>query len=160
VIPKTIIYVNNKAKFTAARYTIIRYLIDFCSFTKSEARKLIKRYDADVRSVDKDIIFDNFRREDGDCRIMAATVSMGMGMDIPDVDRVVQFGLPPSISLSDFWQRSRRAMRKKVGQGIAYFFIPYWCFNRLSSDAPVQRKPARERGRGTVPTLPSCLRAM
>jgi len=160
VIPKTIIYVDNKAKLTAARYTIIRYLIDFCSFTKSEARKLIKRYDADVRSVDKDIIFDDFKREDGDYRIMAATVSMGMGMDIPDVDRVVQFGLPPSISLSDFWQRSRRAMRKKVGQGIAYFFIPYWCFDRLGSAAPVQRKPARERGRGTAPTLPSRLRAM
>jgi ATP-dependent helicase YprA (DUF1998 family) len=37
-----------------------------------------------------------------------------MGMDLPDVERVVQFGLPPAPSLSDIWQRFRRAMRNEM----------------------------------------------
>lgn len=149
LVKKTIVYVDNKSQLAAARYTLIRHLMSICGFTKSQARALVKRYDADVRPVDKDLIFSDFSREDGQCRIIVATVSLGMGMDIPDVERVVQFGLPPDGSLTDFWQRARRAMRKKDGQGIAYFFFPYWCFNRLgSAEAVPRRRQQRQRGGG------------
>jgi superfamily II DNA helicase RecQ len=124
-IPKTIIYIDNKPRLTAARYLVIQHLIKDLGFSASQARKLVRRYDSSIRQTDQDIIFKDFASPDGECRIMMATISLGMGMDIPDVDRVVQFAIPLDPSISDIWQRFRRAMRSKPGQGTAYFFVPY-----------------------------------
>jgi len=88
-------------------------------FAKPQAPKLIRRYDASILQADQDQIFADFKDPDGSCRIVVATVSLSMGMDLPDVERIVQFGLPPSPNLSDIWQRFRRAMRKREGQGVA-----------------------------------------
>lgn len=134
-IPKTIIYVDSKPQLIKARWTLLKHLRDACGFSKLYSRKVIRRYDADVRDADKDLIFSDFANEHTDCRIAFVTVSLGMGMDLPDVVRVVQFGLPPGASLSDSWQRIRRAMRDKrmVGQkqGTAILFVPYWAFDFL-----------------------------
>ncbi|KAK0673878.1 hypothetical protein QBC41DRAFT_214049, partial [Cercophora samala] len=48
-----------------------------------------------------------------DCRIIIATVSLSMGIDLSDITHVVQFGLPLSSSLSDIWQRFKRAIRNQ-----------------------------------------------
>ncbi|KAK3376190.1 hypothetical protein B0T24DRAFT_618179 [Lasiosphaeria ovina] len=81
-----------------------------------------------------------------------ATVSLGMGMDLPDVIRVVQFGLPRTPSLSDIWQRIRRALRNKekasrqgFSQGTAYIFVPYWAFSQLGSLEKPATKPKAPR---------------
>ncbi|KAK4233871.1 P-loop containing nucleoside triphosphate hydrolase protein [Achaetomium macrosporum] len=164
-IPKTIIYLDSKPQLIAARYTLIKYMRRKCGFTKSFARKVIRRYDADVSQTDKDIIFRDFASTDTDCRVIIATVSLGMGMDIPDVERVVQFGLPPDPSLSDVWQRIRRAMRKKDGQGTAILFIPYWAFDHLGSTEnqakqPTKRVARRGARRPHAPVVASRLRQM
>jgi len=138
ILPKTIIYFDSKGKLIVARYLLIKELVTKHGFTKERARKIVRRFDADVRAADQDILFDDFAREDGECRIMLATVSLGMGMDLPDVERVVQFGPPPSLGIPDVVQRFRRAMRgreiKQRCQGIAYFFVPYWWFDHLGYD--------------------------
>ncbi|KAK4233757.1 P-loop containing nucleoside triphosphate hydrolase protein [Achaetomium macrosporum] len=162
-IPKTIIYVDSKPQLIAARYTLIRYLRKRCGILKTLGRKVVRRYDADVRPVDKDMIYKEFADHDTDCRIIVATVSLGMGMDLPDVERVVQFGLPPAPTLSDIWQRFRRAMRKKEGQGTAYLFAPYWAFDHLGSveGQPKQKKPLKPKPGGKrAPVRSSGLRQM
>jgi hypothetical protein len=58
-----------------------------------------ERYGAGVRGVDNDIIF-NKMREETDCRIILATVSLGMELDLAGIIRVVQFGLPKTASLA------------------------------------------------------------
>ncbi|EAQ90766.1 hypothetical protein CHGG_02701 [Chaetomium globosum CBS 148.51] len=112
------------------------------------ARKVVRRFDADVRPTDKEIIFKDFTNLDTNCRIIVATVSLGMGMDIPDVRPVIQFGIPPSTSIADIWQRIRRAVRKQPVdgrvQGIAYLFILYWAFDHLGS-VEKQKPAARKR---------------
>ncbi|KLO06459.1 P-loop containing nucleoside triphosphate hydrolase protein, partial [Schizopora paradoxa] len=55
----------------------------------------------------KKITLDAFLR--GDHRVLIATEAAGMGTDIPDITRVVQFGLPDS--LSTWLQRAGRAGR-------------------------------------------------
>ncbi|KAK4232675.1 hypothetical protein C8A03DRAFT_39742, partial [Achaetomium macrosporum] len=165
-IPKTIIYVDSKPQLIAARYTLIRHLRKKYGILKTLGRKVIRRYDADIRSADKDMIYAEFAKPDTECRIVIATVSLGMGMDLPDVERVVQFGLPPAPSLSDIWQRFRRAMRKKDGQGTAYLFAPYWAFDRLGSveAQPRQKKPPPKKPPQKKPPhaaiVPSRLREM
>jgi len=77
-------------------------------FTKEAARKVIQRFDADVRDADKDIIFGNLAC-DTDCRIVFTTGGLGMGTDLGDVARVVQFNPP-----RDVLARSKDAsLRKK-----------------------------------------------
>lgn len=58
------------------------HLVSYQDFNKQQAGKLIRRYDVDVRDADQDIIFADFARADGQglCRIIIATVSLGMGM--------------------------------------------------------------------------------
>jgi hypothetical protein len=165
-VEKTIVYVDNKAHLMKARWTIIKQLMMYNGFTKPQARKLIRRYDASIRQADQDQIFADFKDPDGSCRIVVATVSLGMGMDLPDVERIVQFGLPPSPNLSDIWQRFRRAMRKREGQGVAYIFVPYWAFDRLGSEDKQPRRQVRpsrrtqQRLQPFVPAVRSGLRAM
>ena len=171
-IPKTIIYIDSKPRLIAARWSLCKYAQEKCSFSKEFARKVIQRYDADVRDADKNIIFNNLA-SDSDCRIVLATVSLGMGMDIPDIVRVVQFGLPKSPSLADLWQRFSRAMRNtqkaaKQGyiRGMAVVFAPYWVFSHIgSTDKPVpktkqpRRRPARQQ-QAHMPAIASRLREM
>ncbi|EAQ83009.1 hypothetical protein CHGG_10827 [Chaetomium globosum CBS 148.51] len=171
-IPKTIIYIDSKPRLIAARWSLCKYAQEKCSLSKEFARKVIQRYDADVRDADKNIIFNNLA-SDSDCRIVLATVSLGMGMDIPDIVRVVQFGLPKSPSLADLWQRFSRAMRntQKAAEqgyirGMAVVFAPYWVFSHIgSTDKPVpktkqpRRRPARQQ-QAHMPAIASRLREM
>lgn len=175
-IPKTIIYIDSKPRLIEARWSLCKFAQEQCGFSKEFARKVIQRFDADVRDTDKDIIFNNLATHT-DCRIVLATVSLGLGMDIPDVIRVVQFGLPKTPSLSDLVQRFRRAMRnaqktadKGYTQGSAVVFVPYWAFSHLgSTDKPTpkakqprRRQPARSQARQQphTPAIASRLRQM
>ncbi|KAK7752204.1 transcriptional repressor general negative regulator of transcription subunit 4 [Diatrype stigma] len=140
-IPKTVIYVDSKPQLLAVRFHLINHLVSKYGFSKPAAREVIMRYDADVRPVDKDRIFDQFSQENSAGRVMLATISFGMGLNIPDIRRIVQFNLPPNTSLSDIWQRVGRAMRKQTGQGIAYIFAPYWAFDNLGTSESVPKTP-------------------
>ena len=171
-IPKTVIYIDSKPRLIEARWSLCKYAQETCGFSKEFARKVIQRYDADVRDADKDIIFNNLA-SDSDCRIVLATVSLGMGMDIPDIVRVIQFGLPKSPSLADLWQRFSRAMRnmqkaaqKGYSHGSAVVFAPYWAFDHLGSTenaAPKAKQPRRRPARqlqAHAPAIASRLREM
>lgn len=54
---------------------------------------------------------------DGEVRIMLATKAFGMGIDIPDIERVIHFA--PTGGLADYLQEVGRAARDKKLQGIA-----------------------------------------
>ncbi|KAK3311371.1 P-loop containing nucleoside triphosphate hydrolase protein [Chaetomium strumarium] len=95
---------------------------------------------------------------DSTCRIILATVSLGMGMDIPDVMQVVQYGPVRSGDIADLWQRFGRAVRAGGSlHGKAYFFAPYWFFDRLGEEDPVKSNP-RAAPLSHQPPVPSRLR--
>lgn len=77
-----------KPKLMSLRHSLLQYAHTHCGFSKEFARKVIGRFDAEVRDADKDIIFNNLVT-DSECRIMVSRVSLGMGIDIPDIIRVV-----------------------------------------------------------------------
>lgn len=142
-ILKTIVYIDSKKALIDARHYLMKAL---CSKGEDHdmVSRIISRYDADVRPCDQQRLYDEFRREDSTCRSMLATVSLGMGMDIPDVKRVVQFGTIKSGDMADLWQRFGRAVRAG-GFGIAYYFAPYWWFDKLGlagGQASSPRSPA------------------
>ena len=77
---------------------------------------------------DKDRILDEFRKPDSEVRILVATTAVGLGMNLPDVERVVVYGLLITMELSDLMQRIGRAARAASRTGDAIIFLPYWLF--------------------------------
>ncbi|KIO15701.1 hypothetical protein M407DRAFT_48617, partial [Tulasnella calospora MUT 4182] len=66
-------------------------------------------------------ILNEFRKTDSKIRILICTEAAGMGCDIPDVSRVVQYGVPGSLSI---WvQRAGRAARDPLLQGLATLIV-------------------------------------
>lgn len=47
----------------------------------------------------------------GECRVMICTEACAMGVDIPDVQRVIQWTVPLTLNISTLWQRLNRCAR-------------------------------------------------
>lgn len=129
-IPKTIIYIDSKPKIIQAQSMLTLYAHQHRGFTKEAARKVIQRFDADVRDADKDIIFGNLAG-DTDCRIVFATGGLGMGTDLGDVARVVQFNPPRDVlarskdaSLRKKWLRYSLTKIPALGGAAKSSFLP------------------------------------
>ncbi|KAI1818986.1 hypothetical protein F4861DRAFT_544392 [Xylaria intraflava] len=157
-LDKTITYVDSKAMLQAVRHHLIQYLVTQRGFARREAKHNIVRYDADVRTADKERIYGEFSRVGSRSRVAIVTIAFGMGLHIPDVRTVVQYGLPIEPSVTDLWQRLGRAMRKIPGQGTAYIFAPYWLFDHLGTDDKPAPLPTRGRRQAHRPVVPSRLR--
>ncbi|TFY59898.1 hypothetical protein EVJ58_g5478 [Rhodofomes roseus] len=91
----------------------------------------------------------------GPIRVLVCTDAAGMGCNVPDVDRVVQWKLPKTFS--NFIQRAGRAARGRGRKGIAILLVEQSAYSvdlqvpPLPSDVnePVRRsKVVSERGRG------------
>ncbi|KAI1818929.1 P-loop containing nucleoside triphosphate hydrolase protein [Xylaria intraflava] len=157
-LEKTIIYVDSKAMLQAVRHHLIQYLVKQKGFALPEAKDSVVRYDADVRAADKERIYAGFSQRGSRSRVAVVTIAFGMGLHIPDVRIVVQYGLPIEPSVTDLWQRLGRAMRKIPGQGTAYIFAPYWLFDHLGTDDKPAPPPTRGRRQAHRPIVPSRLR--
>lgn len=57
----------------------------------------------------KDKLMADFPKKDSKVRLIVATIAFGMGVNIPDIDIVVHWGLPGTLLL--YWQESGRAGR-------------------------------------------------
>ncbi|KAF8461984.1 P-loop containing nucleoside triphosphate hydrolase protein [Kalaharituber pfeilii] len=58
----------------------------------------------------------------GECRVLVCTEACGMGVNIPDVERVIQWRISTSTNLSNIYQRLGRAARKPNVQGLGIIF--------------------------------------
>jgi superfamily II DNA helicase RecQ len=93
-------------------------------------------YTSWTQSHDQNRLYETFSQPDSPIRIMIATNSFGMGLDIPGVEIVVQWKFLISSSLADLVQRFGRAARRPGEKATAFLFLPYWVFNCLGKDPP------------------------
>ena len=75
----------------------------------SAASCLFAMYHAKVTDSQKAVIMESFSKVDGSCRVLFATVAFGMGINIPDIRRVIHFG--PSTDIEEYVQQSGRGGR-------------------------------------------------
>jgi hypothetical protein len=68
----------------------------------------------------KDRIMRRFKQ--GDIKLLFATEAAGLGCDIPDIKRVIQFGYPDD--LPTLVQRLGRAVRSSGLEGVGVLFVP------------------------------------
>lgn len=115
---KIIIYVRS----INTCHQIFTWLLDeigdlaFCA-----KNSVIEMFHAGTDKESKARIIEQFVRNSGNLKVLIATMAFGMGVNIPDIDIVVHWGLPAS-SLS-YWQEVGRCARDgRQGYAICYAF--------------------------------------
>ena len=143
-IPKTIVFFDSKKDAYAALQECRNWLqeSDKHKYLKKQAREMIKIFHRDTAKFDKEAIIAEFQRlaEASSIRMIFATEALGLGVNLPDVRRVVLYGLPKEEQPAIMWQRGGRASRD--GQdGEIVLLIDDWV------EGPRTTAPSIRRGR-------------
>ncbi|OSC97242.1 P-loop containing nucleoside triphosphate hydrolase protein [Trametes coccinea BRFM310] len=118
-MPKTLIFVNTRDDaqriWRHVRQRLQSHLFDIVDYLHAPRTQSAQ--------------IDCMRRfNDGSLRCLVATDAVGMGADIPDIERIIQFGAPPS--LTSWVQRAGRAGRSPDLQAEAILLIEKSAFQR------------------------------
>ena len=120
-IPKSMVFVDNR---NTAQYIANHLRLRLDSEETMESRVgLITVYTAALEINTRNVIMGNFRT--GKVRVLVCTDAAGMGMDIPDVQVVIQYGVSVdkgTLSLADLYQRLGRCARDQSIDGLAIVF--------------------------------------
>ena len=114
-IPKTVLFMDSR--------TLV------CTTTTALITRLQPRFrNADI-VCDYSTALSELRRKDvmekftmGECRILVCTEAAGMGVDVPDISRVIQWTVSRQLNISNFWQRAGRCGRNRNLPGVAILF--------------------------------------
>ena len=83
--------------------------------------RVVEMFSAATDAEDQRRIQIRFGKKGGSLKVVVATIAFGMGIDIPDIDVTVQWGLPRSPL--QFWQQAGRAGRDgRMALSISYIF--------------------------------------
>ena len=114
-IPKTIVFFDSKKEAYTAMQECMNWLqeSETHKYSTKQARATIKVFHRDTAKFDKEAIIAEFQQL-GDCsliRVIFATEALGLGVNLPDIRRVVQYGLPKGEEPAIVWQRGGRTSR-------------------------------------------------
>ena len=128
-IPKTIIFMDS---IQDARI-LCEHIQTWMKMLKYPVgcNQYVSPFFSDMAAFDKDKISRAFGRRAEECdspRILVATDAYGLGIDNPDVVRVVQWLLPNTLTFARLYQRLGRAMRAADAQAHFILFCPPWAF--------------------------------
>ncbi|KAF1808517.1 ATP-dependent DNA helicase [Eremomyces bilateralis CBS 781.70] len=135
-IPKTIIFIDSRRDIQKCAECLRDWLCRLSSgaIRHRDSREIIQVYHSHTTLHDKEALYSEFSKVDSKIRIMVATESLGTGVDLSDVIRVVQYGFPLERLLSVLIQRFGRAARMASIKGEAVFLVESWAVgDRVSS---------------------------
>ncbi|KII85091.1 hypothetical protein PLICRDRAFT_145764 [Plicaturopsis crispa FD-325 SS-3] len=146
-ISKTFIYCDNIATGVDIIDHLTALLPEFL-----EGAGLVRPYNAAFSKKYRTKVMSMFR--DGSVRVLVCTDAAGMGCNIPDVDLVVQWKLPGSVST--FVQRAGRAGRGPGTKGLAVLLVESSAYGIEPEEAkdkiPKGRKKVAKAGQATAPS--------
>ena len=70
---------------------------------------LFGMYHAKITESQKTTLIVSFSASNGNCRVLFTTIAFGMGINIPDIQRVIHYG--PSKDIEEYVQESGRGGR-------------------------------------------------
>jgi hypothetical protein len=142
-IPKTLVFIDDRM----ACCTLATELINkFPDAVRGLAQAIVCEYHSTMsqKALDR-----NLRAlRDGTCRIMVCTDAVGMGLDVPDIERVVQWRVPGWLTVCGWWQRAGRAARHPDAAGAAIVYYEPNC--QVKWDSPFCGMPDSEDDRELV----------
>jgi hypothetical protein len=129
-IPKTLVFIDDKNACCILTTLLINRFPKH--LRKSDARDVVCEYHSTMSQKALDRNLQALR--DGICRIMVCTDAVGMGLDVPDIQRIVQWKVPQWLTVAGWWQRAGRAARNPDVEGIAtVYYEPSF---RVAPDSP------------------------
>ena len=123
-IPKTIVFVDNKVMCCNLTTQLLLLLPEWMRAGGPDSNApgflIIREYHADISTCGRARNMESFRS--GLTRLLIATDAVGMGVDIPDVHRVIQWKIPTFLSICGLYQRFGRAGRNgDLAIAVAYY---------------------------------------
>lgn len=119
-IPKTVVFVDNRRTV----WELTSYLLELIERIWGDNPSfydLVADYSTVLSQKHRDAVLEDFN--EGHVRILVCTEAAGMGVDIPDISRVIQWGVPNFVNLSTLWQRMGRAGRKQDMQTVFSLWV-------------------------------------
>jgi superfamily II DNA helicase RecQ len=164
LIPKTAVFIDSHTDIAKTERLFQLWLIEITKDLPPDQRyvvggdnpalnvlNVVSTFTARLSENDRNKRYAEFLKEDSIIRIMIATTSLGTGINVPDVSRVVIWGFPIGKDPAEVWQRSGRGGRDEGRTSIAYCFFPFWAFDDQgeykASDEDVASEPP-----GNAPT--------
>lgn len=148
-IPKTIVFIDGRRKLQAAAVWMMETLVQMSTSFSSGGRysdaasedglcvmDIVHVFTANVSDFDREATYNEFRKPTSRVRIVFATTTLGMGINIADVALVVTHHIPISRSLGDLWQRLGRGGRGEGQTSQAIVMLPYWLFDSAGQVRP------------------------
>ncbi|EFY94592.1 DEAD/DEAH box helicase [Metarhizium robertsii] len=135
-IPKTVVFIDSRRDIQKCAECLRDWLcrLSAGAIRDRDCREIIRVYHSHTTLNDKDALYNEFSKADSKIRIMVATESLGTGVDLSDVIRVVQYGFPLERLLCVLIQRFGRAARKAGIKGEAIFLVESWAVgDRIAS---------------------------
>jgi len=142
-IPKTVVFVDGRVKVQKAAGCLQTMLLQKTDGTAESGQRygldnersrycvtsVVETFTSHVSRHDRDFRYSEFKKEDSRIRILVATTSLGMGVNIPDIERVVLWSFPLGDDPADHWQRLGRGGRGPGRTSTCYLLLPYWAFD-------------------------------
>jgi hypothetical protein len=117
MIPKTLIFIDDRTLCCTLTTELIKR---FPQHLANEAQVVVSEYHSSLSAKALERNLQALR--EGVCRIMVSTEAVGMGLDVSDIERIVQWRVPPWLTVSGWWQRAGRAARDPSIDGVATIY--------------------------------------
>jgi hypothetical protein len=149
-IPKTVVFFDTKNETHWALEKCREWLgkSDKHRYTSRQIRCTIRVFHRTTAQHDKEATIAEFRQlaMESSVRIIFATEALGVGVNIPDIRRVVQYGIPAGYHPAVPWQRGGRGSRD--GQdGEIILLVDEWAFGPRD-EAAAQKYARQSKGQG------------
>jgi helicase-like protein len=120
-IKKSVIFFDNKSDIRSCLDLLRSWLVEKKGYTGKEAMATICEYHATLSEGAKERLYGEFKKPDSKIRILVATDALSLGCDVPDIEIIVQYGLPRRWNMSTVLQRFA-GCPSHWNQGVGYFF--------------------------------------
>lgn len=112
-IPKTIVFFDRKRELHTAHKNLLMYLEthERFQYSRKKALEVVQVFTRETYQKDKDFVISELQKpgHQSNIRVVLATEALGIGVNLPDIRRSVQYGIPKGLLPSVLWQRGGRA---------------------------------------------------
>jgi superfamily II DNA/RNA helicase len=151
-IPKTVVFFDTKDETNEALEECLKWLENSKShrYTPQQIESAIRVFHRFTPEHDKEVAITEFRKlaTESSVRVIFATEALGVGVNIPDIRRVVQYGIPKGYHPAVPWQCGGRGSRDGK-DGEINLLVDEWAFGQRD-EAAAQKYAQQSKGQRLV----------